>query len=341
MKLKIDDVRTKLADLYRVATNDDSLIAWLTELHLDYDLTGNRFSGLHEAVKFAQHGKIEIKSFTLDVDKSAMKLVNCHDTPAFVVMKDIFPQAVAWAKTSGIVFVGFHSGGYHEALGTVARLYAEQDLLCIYSSNGGPQGVVPYGGSKDIMGTNPMAYGIPTSATPVIFDAATAEYAYGTIALAKSRGETLPEKTYLNAQGEYTTDPHTAVALIPFGGYKGYAVNLLLEVMTGALVGGKSGLLQKDESDLGGFLILLDPTSFGDLAAFKAQTDQLVADIKAVPPAKGFSEVRVPGQKGQQTRQKLLAEGCIEVEEDEYRQFKQDYEKLVGKPLEMSVDHSL
>lgn len=154
---------------------------------------------------------------------------------------------------------------------------------------GGPQGVVPYGGSKDVMGTNPIAYSVPTSDLPILFDAATAEYAYGTIAMAKKRNEKLPEDTYLTKEGQYTTDPNNAIALIPFGGYKGYAINLLLEVMTAALVGGKSGLLQTDESGLGGFMILIDPSALGSIEEFKRQTNQLVSDIEKVSPAKGFN----------------------------------------------------
>ncbi len=330
MKVKLDEAHQKLKDLYNLVLDDEALIDWLIELNLDYELTGNRFSGFDEALKFVKKGKPTLTPFTLDVDKPAIKSINCNDTPAFIVMKDVFPQAVTWAKEQGEVFIGFHHGGYHEALGIIARKFAELDLICIYSSNGGPQGVVPFGGSKDIMGTNPIAYGIPTSGTPIIFDAATAEYAYGTIKIAKERGETLPEKTYLDKDGRYTTNPNEAIALIPFGGYKGYAINLLLEVMTGALVGGKSGLLQSDEAGLGGFMILIDPAALGNLEAFKKQTDKLVADISEVPPAEGFSEVRVPGYKSQDRRARQLESGFIEVNDKVYENFVKEYTALTS-----------
>jgi ureidoglycolate dehydrogenase (NAD+) len=163
-----------------------------------------------------------------------------------------------------------------------------------------------------------------------VFDAATAEYAYGTIAIAKEQNEKLPTNTYLTKQGQYTTDPNEAIALIPFGGYKGYAINLLLDIMTGALVRGQSGLLQSDEAGLGAFMILIDPSALGSLDDFKKQTDKLVSDIAKVPPAQGFTEVRVPGYKSQQARRQRLAAGEIEVEDATYDKFLKDYEDLIS-----------
>lgn len=330
MKVSLEEARSKMSDLFRLVTDDEDLVAWLTEINLDLDLTGNRFSGLDEAIKFAKKGRTSFEKYTLDVDKPAMKLVNCHTTPAYIVMKDLLPEACMWAKEQGVVFIGFHGGGYHEALGTMVRKFAENDILCIYSANGGPQGVVPYGGKKAILGTNPLAYAIPTQDVPILFDAATAEHAYGTIGIAKQRHEKLPPNTYLDKEGAYTTDPNLATALVAFGGYKGYAVNLLLEVMTGALVGGKSGLLQTDETGLGGFMVLVDPGSLGGLEQFKKQTDTLAADISNVPPAEGFTEVRVPGRNSQLLRQQQLADKSVEIDDTIYQEFLVEYETLIN-----------
>lgn len=328
MKVAIDELRQKFITLNKLAVNNDTVAEWVADLNLDYDLTGNLFSGLDHEIKFAKT-KITLTPHTLDVDKPALKLVNCNGTPVYITMKDIVPLATKWAKEQGQVFVGLNNGGYSEALGTIARMFAEQDLICIYSSSGGPQGVVPFGGSKDIMGTNPLAYAVPTSGTPIVFDAATAQFAYGTIAKAKKIGKTLSEQTYLDDTGNYTTDANKAIALIPFGGYKGYAINLLLEIMTTTLVGGKAGLLQTDESGLGAFFLLIDPSALGDIQTFKQQVDKLVADINSVPPAEGSKEVRVPGSKSQGLREQQIANGEIEINDETYTNFIRKYEELV------------
>ena len=206
---------------------------------------------------------------------------------------------------------------YHGTLGIYARKIAEQDLLAIVSANGGPQGVVPHGGRKDVFGTNPIAYGVPTETEPIVFDAATAKYAYGTIRQAKAdSGLKLEPETYLDAEGCFTTDPHRAVALVPFGEYKGYAINMLLEIMTGTLLRGKSGPAQTNENELGNFFIALDPSKFTDLEKFKAEVSKLAEEVRQVPPIDAKKPVRVPGDNAHRHRKETLTSGYVEISKE-------------------------
>ncbi len=325
MKIKLDTARQMLKYLYASSGLIGDELDWMVELALDYDLEGNFFSGFEEVEDDMK--KIAAKSTeSLDLDLPALKLVNGHGKSAKLLMHALIPQSVRWAHEQGAIVVGIKNAGYHGSLGTIARKFAEQGLLCIYSSNGGPQGVVPYGGTKDVCGTNPLAYGIPTSGLPIVFDAATAIRAYGTIRKARERHEELPENMYLDSNGHYTTDPTAAIALIPFGGYKGFAINVMLEVMTGALVGAKSGTLVSNDDDIGAFLILIDPAALGSVEEFTAQTDKLVEDIKNNVPAKNFTEVRVPGYRSQELRQKQLQNGEFEVDDAIWQKFSAFYE---------------
>jgi LDH2 family malate/lactate/ureidoglycolate dehydrogenase len=320
VKVAITEAKKMLEEFYSACGLDGSATDWMVELSLDRDLTGNYFSGFSATAEGVQKLNYTAQE-TYEVDRPALKLINGNGKPAKLIMKDIIPKATQWAKEQGQIWVGFKNCDYHGSLDTIARKFAEQDLVCIYASNGGPQGVVPYGGTKDIFGTNPMAYGIPTHDVPIVFDAATAKYAIGTIKRAREMGQRLEEETYLDAVGAYTTDPEKAVALIPFGGYKGYAINLLLDVLTGALVGGVSGSLQRDVSEIGGFLLLIDPSAFGPIDMFKSQVDQIVKDIQNNPPAPCFTEVRVPGHRAASLRARQLAEGSIEVQDSVWNSF--------------------
>lgn len=116
MKVQIAEIRKQFADLLRTTVDDEALVAWLTELNLDNELTDNRFNGFDEIIKFVKKGRLPTEKYTLDVDKPTLKLVNCHDTPAYICMKDLLEEATSWAKKEGQVFIGFHGGGYHEAL---------------------------------------------------------------------------------------------------------------------------------------------------------------------------------------------------------------------------------
>jgi LDH2 family malate/lactate/ureidoglycolate dehydrogenase len=200
MKVQIDTAKKMIAEIYTCLGVDPAMIDWLVELSLEMDLEGNFFSGFGEVPEVMQKDFSPELHETFDVDKPSLKLINGNGKDARLIMKDLIPKAVIWAREQGQIFMGFKNCGYHENLSTIARKFAEQDIVCMYSSNGGPQGVVPYGGTKDMFGTNPVAYGIPTSDMPIVFDAATATRAYGTIGHARERGEQLPADIYLDVR---------------------------------------------------------------------------------------------------------------------------------------------
>lgn len=116
----------------------------------------------------------------------------------------------------------------------------------------------------------------------------------------------------------------------PFGGFKGYAINLLIDVLSGSLVRGKSGLdVPLDSQRYNGTLIIvLDPATFGDLKEFKKSTTKLVDDILAVPPIDPSHPVRVPGVRGFDRLEKFTKEGFVEIQDEDWRHFSQALEKL-------------
>jgi LDH2 family malate/lactate/ureidoglycolate dehydrogenase len=338
MIVDLQIIRSMMRELLATSGADEKDIETIVKIKLDKDLHKNYFSGLKEMTG-EPLGAMETlqksigKKETIEVEMPALRLINCNGRPTSLVTADHIPQLCNMARANGIAMMGLYNGGYQEALEMFARRIAAQDLVAIISSTGGPQGVVPYGGSTGVMGTNPIAYGIPTDGLPIVFDAATAQHTYGSIRLTKEAGGRLPENAYLDKDGNWTTDPNAARSIIPFGGHKGYAINVLLEVMGGALVRAKSGLLQKDATDLGSFLIAIDPAAFGPLNEFKAQTTRLARDIEAVKPAVGYTEVRAPGYKGERHRRKVLQTGKIEINDSIWNEFKYAYDKLTTKTL--------
>lgn len=210
------------------------------------------------------------------------------------------------------------------------RRAAAQDCLSIIVENGGPQGVTPFGGKKDITETNPIAYGIPTHRDPIIFDAATAVHAYGRIRQAREKGERLPENAYVDKEGNITTDPKVAHAVLPFGGFKGYAINLLIDVLSGSLVRGKCGLDQPMDSQryIGTLMIVIDPACFGELSDFKDSTTKLAEDLLAVEPIDPSNPVRVPGLRGAERQRKFEKKGVIEIKDEDWNKFETALQKL-------------
>jgi ureidoglycolate dehydrogenase (NAD+) len=155
-------------------------------------------------------------------------------------------------------------------------------------------------------------------------------HAYGRIRQAKERGEKLPDNAYVDKQGNVTTDPEVAYAVLPFGGFKGYGINLLIDVLSGSLVRGKSGLDQPLDSQryIGTLIIVIDPAAFGELEDFKQSTTKLAEDILAVEPINPSEPVRVPGYRGAERRAKFEEAGVVEIVDEEWDKFAAAYDKL-------------
>lgn len=330
MKVNLDELRAKLKTILLTSGASEADVDTMVEMRLQYDLHGNTFSGIEDVEKILQELRDSIGSKIIyEIDKPSIKLVNANGRAAELVGMEVIPSLAKAAKETGICVLGIYNSTYHGILETYSREIAKHDLIALVSANGGPQGVVPYGGRKDVFGTNPFSYAIPTHDIPIVFDAATAKYAYGTIRLAKKKGQVLPESSYLDDRGEWTTDPLKAVSIVPFGEHKGYAINLMLEVLTGALVQAKSGLLVQEEKDLGAVFIAIDPSAFGSLKNFKDQTSKIVEDIAHILPAEGFAEVRVPGMKGEALKRVQLESGEVDIEDHIWREFLEVYRNHV------------
>ncbi|MDX5351193.1 MAG: Ldh family oxidoreductase [Paracoccaceae bacterium] len=100
--------------------------------------------------------------------------------------------------------------------------------------------VAPAGGTRPLLGTNPLAFGWPRPGRdPYVFDFATSVAARGEIELHRRAGKPLPEGWAIDATGAPTTDPVAALggAMMPFGGHKGSAIGTLIELLAGVMIG--------------------------------------------------------------------------------------------------------
>jgi LDH2 family malate/lactate/ureidoglycolate dehydrogenase len=174
--------------------------------------------------------------------------------------------------------------------------------------------VHPWGGREALVGTNPIAIGVPARGGPVCLDMSTAEVSAGKILDYQARGLALPAGWAVDADGHPTTDAGAAAggAISPFGGAKGYALGLVLESLVGLLTGGAFG------RDVVGTLDTVHPVTKGDLmivmsaAAFGASArGPALADYLEEVRASGVDgrQVLIPGDRARAHRERGLAEG--------------------------------
>jgi uncharacterized oxidoreductase len=172
--------------------------------------------------------------------------------------------------------------------------------------NGGPN-VAPFGGKTRIFGTNPFAAGIPTQGENIVIDFATASSAEGKIRAANVNGLKVPEGLIVKADGSPTTEPadfYAGGAILPFGGHKGYCLNLLIELLGGALSGAHPSMNDSYGNGNGTVLIAIDPEFFIGTDQFLQDINQATGVIKNAPPVDPSKPILLPGEVEEQERVK-------------------------------------
>jgi LDH2 family malate/lactate/ureidoglycolate dehydrogenase len=174
----------------------------------------------------------------------------------------------------------------------------------------------PTGGTKKLVGNNPLAMAVPTNRDwPMVLDMATSVVAGGKLEVARAKGQPIPLGWALDKEGNPTTDPHDARegSLLPVGGPKGYGMAVMLDVLAGVLSGGRfaAGL---GEPGSGHFFMTIAVERFMPLDRFKARMDELIDQLHACPTAPGVERIYVPGEIEHAAQTARLREG-IPLEE--------------------------
>jgi L-2-hydroxycarboxylate dehydrogenase (NAD+) len=169
--------------------------------------------------------------------------------------------------------------------------------------------VHPWGARQAMIGTNPIAIGLPTGAGPFVLDTATSVTSMGAIHEYAHRKARLPPGWALDADGEPTTDPAAATtgALAPFGQAKGYGLGLAFELLVGSLAGAALG------RDVRGTLDDTEQANKGDIFILirgpERNLETYLRAIRAMEPAPGFDRVLIPGERGRACRTARLRDG--------------------------------
>ena len=205
---------------------------------------------------------------------------------------------------NGAGFVGVRNSSHFGIAGYFALQAAERDMIGIAISHTDAS-VIPFGGKRPAVGTNPLAVAVPTDKEyPILLDMATSAASLGKILLARGRQESIPADWGVDEDGLPTTDPEKVKYLMPMAGPKGFGLAFIFDILsgplTGALFGKKLPLMYGDydkHRELGHFLGAIHIKSFVSIEEFKKNVGIMIDDIHNSPTAQGFDRILVPGEK--------------------------------------------
>lgn len=229
------------------------------------------------------------------------------------------PLLIAKARDNGVAILAIRNSHHFSALWPDVEPYAREGLVALSMVNSMAT-VIPFDGHEPVFGTDPIAFAAPrTGENPLVFDLATSALSNGDVQIAAREGRALPEGAGVDADGNATTDPKAVLdggALHTFGGYKGSALALMIEVMAAALTGGKFSF-EVDWRDhpgartphTGQFLMLIDPTR-GATRAFAERVETLVARLNEA------GVTRLPGDRRYAIRKRAMEQGIPVRSED-------------------------
>ena len=231
---------------------------------------------------------------------------------AAVVATDL---SIELARDYGVGVVSVRRSGHYGAAAFYAMRAAEAGLVGMSMTNTEPL-VIPWGGADPALGTNPIALAAPSSGGIFNVDMATSQVAINRVFNARDEGRSIPEGWGVDERGEPTTDPAKVKSAVPLGGYKGYGLALLVEVLCGVLAGagvreGVGDLYSGGEvrQNTGHFHLAIDPERTVGRDAFASVLGGLLDELRAIPPARGFDEVLVAGDPEDRSRARRERDG--------------------------------
>ena len=320
-------ISLSLEDIYKLAnktllTNgcDEETSNILSDLIMKAERDGSLSHGLFRLPAYIaglKSGKINGKNRPKisKITPSVVK-VDGNNCLAPMVLNKSLPELIKAAKENGVAVLSITNSHHMAAMWPETEAIAEEGLVAFACTSYKPA-VAPAGSIKPLFGTNPISFAWPRkNKPPVVYDMATASMAMGEVQVAKREGHKVPLGTGLTKEGKDTTDPAEIAdggVLLPFGGYKGSGIAMMVELLAGALVGDNFSYetAEKDNNDGGPpsggeFILAISPEKLSN-------SDWDTHSSKFFEKMKSMGDVRLPGERRHKNR---LDKGPRHINED-------------------------
>lgn len=288
----------------RVSSDDASIIA---EALLWADLRARHPQGVSRLpifVKRVQSGLINSPAqLKWNRVASAAEMLDAGNAFGHVAGLAAMRRAIELAKSHGVGVVTVKRSNLYGAASYFCSIAAEAGCISITCTNAVAK-VAPFGGVRPVFGTNPIAFGCPTSSgVPILVDMSTSAIAGSIARSIDETGKRLPEGAALDKNGNPTADPKDLAegTLLPFGGAKGFGLALMVEILCGVLsraamskeVGSMYATFDRPVNT-GHFFLAMEITKFLPMKNFLERIEMMLDWVKSAAPEGEY--IRFPGE---------------------------------------------
>lgn len=282
------------------------------------DIRGVESHGLHRLGSYygnrLSKGYIDPTTpFTIVSETANTALINGGNGCGQVVSYKAMGMAIEKAKKSAISAISVCNSNHYGIAGFYSMMALKHDMIGFSSTNSQPL-VAPTGGRTAILGTNPISMAVPSyKEFPYVLDMATSAVAYGKIQVYEKKKEQIPYGWGIDEEGYVTENPARIKpgghgALLPLGGmeinggYKGYGLAIMSEILCSALSGGNYltnvGSPGKPEpTGVSHFFMAINIEAFRPVIDFKKQMDDMIQLLKQSPLSNRSEKILVAGEK--------------------------------------------
>jgi L-2-hydroxycarboxylate dehydrogenase (NAD+) len=310
-------LRAFAAEVFAACGLPQADAAEMGRLMVEADLIGSDAHGIFRLAQYAQwlrSGTINPRAdIRVEKRSPATALIDGDNGMGHLVMAFAARTAVDIARASGIAWVGARRSNHAGAGALYSAIPVEHDMVAIYMAVSSANHMAPWGGAEPLMGTNPIAIGIPAGEEPpIMLDMATSVASFGKIRTHALENKPLPEGWMVNRNdGQPLTDASRIKEglLLPIGGYKGSGLALAIGLLAGPLNGAAFGrdvrefsTIASRESNTGQSIIALDIARFVPLEAFKAEIDRHIRELRSSARLPGVDAIHIPGEQAHRRR---------------------------------------
>ena len=237
-------------------------------------------------------------------------------------------KAIDLAKESGMAAVGVKHSTHFGAAAYFGLMAPPQGCIG-FAFTASDSLAKTHGAKTPFLGTNPICFTAPLAdEEPFCLDTATTIGTWNRVMNHRRQNEALPEGHAFDAEGRPTTDPHAARSLTPIGGYKGYGLGLMVDILCSALVGSVTGgdmlpmysIPIEQKRDVGHFFMAIDLTRFRTIEDFSRELQAIVNRLRTSPAVSDTENVMVPGDPEKRSVIRRSWEG-IPIHASSYEQF--------------------